>query len=160
MEIWELEETDVWRIIDALHLSRRIIDEQEKEAEGLRATIKGLRITNGKLCDKVDDLECALKEARKQADRIYFKTIDEYAKLTGLKRKQLASIIKSSTDLPFWESIQAMQPSHSPETVEQVKVLHSFRYPCSEIDKRLGLEKGTAHDVIVDMWYEQSGKGA
>lgn len=40
-------------------------------------------------------------------------------------------------------------------TEAKVRALHAVGNPPSEIDRKMGLEPGTAHDVMVEFWWRE-----
>ena len=117
--------------------------------------VRALKGANEKLHERIAELENQLKEAKREQKRIYYTEIDELSERTGLTRKEVASRVRDVTGLSLWESKRVLQRSHDTETETQVHVLHSLGIPPCEIDKKLGLKRGTAHDVIVDLWFSQ-----
>lgn len=40
-------------------------------------------------------------------------------------------------------------------TEAKIRALHAVGHPPSEIDKKMGLEPGTAHDAMVEFWWRE-----
>lgn len=89
---------------------------------------------------------------------------DQARRVSSLVKNYMGTYQLSSREMQRLSGVDAMligAYTHGgvmPTLEDAVALLHGIGMTPSEIDKRLDLDKGTAHDTMVDRWYEGNSK--